>query len=88
MNACLRKEKNIYKGSFHEHLEKKLKRPQLNREESYILGGPLTDTEVLNFLKKMKKITNVLALMVLAGFFKSFFRDLGLIISRAFFRNK
>lgn len=55
MNACLRKEKNINKGSFHEHLEKKLKRPQLNREESNILGGPLTDTEVLNFLKKMKK---------------------------------
>lgn len=48
------KRKNIKKkGSFHENLEK-IKCPQLNREESNTLGGPLTDTEVLNFLKKMK----------------------------------
>lgn len=48
------KKKYIKKGSFHENLEKKIKCPQPNREESNTLGGPLTDTEVLNFLKKMK----------------------------------
>lgn len=66
-----KKREIIDEYSVHEKLEK-IDCPKLNNEELNTLEGPLTDTEVLNFLKK-QKMTKVLALMVSQVSFLNFF---------------
>lgn len=62
---------------------KTINSPTLNNEELNTLEGPLTNTEVLNFLKKTKNDKSPGPDGFTSEFFKFFWKDLGSFITRA-----
>lgn len=82
MKNYIRKEKSQMNKVFMTS-QKKIDCPKLNNEELNTLEGPLTDTEVLNFLKKTKNDKSPGPDGFTSEFFKFFWKDLGTFITRA-----